>query len=264
LTLGLHLAVGLFLWRAAVRKTANPFQPLLRRWEATAIFALLVGVQHALIWTLWAGRFPTGGLVRHVYGENSFLPIVHAGTLLVGMLILAFASPLPERVRVDTLRAGSATLRRVLEQSAVPLALALVGVAAIASLTHFILSFERYGIAWAVATANGLGFFLMFSLLLEFCRLRFKRRAVGFVALWLFVVCVLPFVLAAVFSNEVLVRLSFLAPGVLALSDTGTDELKSLIGWTLLHLGIVVLLLIGWRRQWQSLLAAVPAVPPRA
>jgi hypothetical protein len=262
LSLGLQLAVGIFIWRAAVRKTANPFQPLLLRWEAIAIFALLVVVQHSLIWRIWAGGFPTGGLTRHVYGENSLLSIIHAGTMLVGVLILAFASPLPERVRVEALRAGSANLRRVFDRSAVSLALALALVVAIASLTQFVFSFQRYGTAWALATGNVLAFFLMFSLLLEVCRLRFKRRALGFVALWLFILCLLPFILAAVFSNGALVKLSFLAPGVSALADTGTDELKYLVGWTLVHLSVVVLLLIAWRRQWKSLLATIPALPP--
>jgi len=49
LSLALQFVLGIFLWRAAVRKTANPFQPLLLRWEAIAIFALLIFTQHALI-----------------------------------------------------------------------------------------------------------------------------------------------------------------------------------------------------------------------
>ena len=102
LSLGLQFVLGIFLWRAAVRKTANPFQPLLLRWEAIAIFALLVVVQHGLVWGIWHGRFPTAfALDNKFYNRDSLLPIVHGGTILVGVLILAFASPLPERVRVE-------------------------------------------------------------------------------------------------------------------------------------------------------------------
>ena len=70
--------------------------------------------------------------------------------------------------------------------------------------------------AWtifAVAVGNLLDFFLIFVLLLEFCRLRFGRRALGFVGLWLFVLCVLPFILAGVFSEAAIGRLSLLVAG---------------------------------------------------
>jgi cytochrome b561 len=102
----------------------------------------------------------------------------------------------------------------------------------------------------------------MFSLLLEYCRLRFKRRALGFVALWLFVLCLLPFILAGVFSSGALAKLSFLAPGTVALTGSGSDDLKYLVGWTFIHFGIVVLLFVAWRRQWKLLIATPPPLPP--
>ena len=264
LSLGLQFALGIFLWRATVRKTANPFQPLLLRWEAMAIFALLAVVQHGLIWGLWRGEFkmPLYNHSDHAYGGMPLLPIIHGGTLLVGVVILALASPLPERVRVEALRIGLGNLRLVFSRSAVSPALALTAIAAVTSLTHFIFSFKTQGVAWALAVANLLLFFLMFALLLEYCRLRFQRRALGFVALWLFVLCVLPFILAGVFSSEALAKLSFLAPGTVALSGPDNDDLKYLAGWTFIHFCVVVLLLNAWHRQWKLLIATPSPVPP--
>ena len=102
----------------------------------------------------------------------------------------------------------------------------------------------------------------MFSLLLEYCRLRFKRRSLGFVALWLFVLCVLPFILAGVFSSEALAKLSFLAPGTVALAGPDHDNLIIPAYATAMHLGVVVLLFIAWRRQWKLLIATPPPLPP--
>lgn len=262
LSLGLQFLVGIFLWRATVRKTANPFQPLLLRWEAMAIFALLAVVQHGLIWGIWHGQF---GNPLDTHSRNEpLLSIVHGGTILVGVLLLALASPLPERVRVEALRTGWGNLRLVFSRSSVSLALGLTAVAAAASLTHFIFSFGHSGNAWALAVGNLFVFLLMFSLLLEYCRLRFKRRSLGFVALWLFVLCVLPFILAGVFSSEALAKLSFLTPGIVALSGPDSNNLKYLVGWTFIHFCIVVLLFIAWRRQWKLLLATPsPLVPAR-
>ena len=72
LSLGLQLIAGIFVWRALVRKTANPFQPLLQRWEAVALFSFLVLAQHALLWDLWAGQFPAwSGMSPHDEGHGT-------------------------------------------------------------------------------------------------------------------------------------------------------------------------------------------------
>jgi hypothetical protein len=263
LSLGLQLVLGLFLWRATVRKTANPFQPLLLRWEALAIFALLAVVQHGLVWGIWHGQFPTAVESGHkFYERDSILTIVHVGTILVGVLLLALASPLPERVRVEALRTGLGNLRMVFSRSAVSSAFALTAIAATMSLTHFVFSFKDHGLVWVLAASNLLMFFFMFALLLEFCRLRFKRRALGFVAFWLFVLCILPFILAGVFSNGALAKLSFLAPGTVALAEPNSDDLKYLVGWTSIHFCVVVLLFIAWLRQWKLLITTPSPLPP--
>jgi hypothetical protein len=265
LSLGIQLVIGIFFWRAAVRKTANPFQPLLLRWEAIAIFALLVVVQQGLVWGIWRGHFPEiqpwAGRPTFVESEP-LLSIVHGGTILIGILILAFATPMPERVRVEALRTGRGNLQLAFSRSAVWLAFALSGIAAAVSASQFTFSFKAHGTAWALATANLLVFFLMFSLLLEFCRLRFQRRAVGFVALWLFVLCLLPFVLAGVFSNGGFAKLSFLAPGVMALAGTEIDDLNYLTAPTVAQFAVVVLLFLAWQRQWKSLFAPSTTVLP--
>jgi hypothetical protein len=266
LSLGLQMAVGIFFWRAAVRKTANPFQPLLLRWEAIAIFALLVIVQQGLVWGIWRGQFGNPMDVhspyRNAYSNEPLLSLVHGGTILVAVLILALASPLPERVRVEALRSGPGNLRLVFSRSAVWLAVALSGIAAVASATQFVFSFEAHGAAWALAAVNLFAFLLMFSLLLEVCRLRFQRRALGFVALWLFVLCILPFILAGVFSNEGFAKLSFLAPGTIALAGSEIDDLNHLFAATVAQLGVVLLLFIAWQRQWKLLFASSTPVPP--
>jgi hypothetical protein len=266
LSLGLQFLVGIFFWRATVRRTANPFQPLLMRWEAVAIFALLVVVQQGLVWSIWHGQFGnpvnSGSSVHNASDNEPLLPIMHCGTILAGVLILCLASPLPERVRVEALRSGLGNLPLVFSRSAVGLAVALSGIAAVASATQFIFSFKAHGAAWALAAVNLLLFLLMFSLLLECCRLRFKRRALGFVALWLFVLCILPFILAGVFSNGGFAKLSFLAPGTIALNGPEIDDLKYVVGCTFAHLGVVVLLFIAWQRQWRLLFAPPAHVPP--
>ena len=84
----------------------------------------------------------------------------------------------------------------------------------------------------------------------------------GFVALWLFVLCVLPFILAGVFSSEALAKLSFLTPGVVALAGPDDGELKYLAGCTMIHCFVVVLLLYARQQQWKRLFATPSPVPP--
>jgi len=79
--------------------------------------------------------------------------------------------------------------------------------------------------------------------------------------LLLSLLCALPFILAGVFSNEAFAKISFLAPGAIAVSDSGAD-LKFLTGLTLAHFGVVALFFLAWRQQWKLLLAKTAAVPP--
>jgi hypothetical protein len=155
---------------------------------------------------------------------------------------------------VEALRLGFKDLGAIFPRSAVSLALALTAVAAVALFTQCAFSFAGSWETYAVAVGNLLNFFLIFVFLLEFCRLRFKRRALGFVALWLFVLCVLPFILAGVFTTTALGRLSLLSPGVLALAKPDGDELNYLLGMVAAHFGIVFLCFRAWQREWKRLL----------
>jgi hypothetical protein len=258
LSLGLQLIIGIFVWRALVRKTANPFQPLLLRWEAVALFVILIASQHALLWDLWRGKFPSPA--HAYYGFDDFdlealLAIVHGGTIFIGILLLAFASPLPERVRIESLRLGFKNSGAIFSRSAVALALALAAIAGAGLLTQVMFSLADSFQIFIVTAINLAEIFVVFALLLEFCRLRHKRRALGFVALWLFILCVIPFILAGVFSSEVVAHTSLLSPGFVALSERNGSEWSLQCYTVAAHLGVIVVLFIGWRRQWEKLLA---------
>ena len=256
LSLALQALLGAFLWRSLARKTAHPFEPLLLRWEAVGLFSLLLVVQHGLLWDIWQGKYPALTLVGARYPqEMPLLQMVHGATLFVGLVMLGLASPLPERVRVESLRLGFKTVGAIFSRSAVSLALVLAVVAGLLLSTHFIFALAGNWLILLALFLNLTTLFLVFALLLEFCRLRHGRRALGFIALWLFALFALPFILAGVFSSEAFARFSLLSPGFFALSGN-TDVDWPILYWTLLgHFGVVILLYLNWRRQWHRLLA---------
>jgi hypothetical protein len=156
---------------------------------------------------------------------------------------------------VKALRSGIKDFSAIFPESSVLLALVLTGVAAIVLLSQFAFSFGSSWEIYLVVIGNLLDFVLIYSLLLEFCRLRFRRRALGFVALWLFILCILPFILGGVFSTGAIAKLSLLAPGVIALGDPANENMNNLLGIVVGHFGIAVVLFIGWQRKWKELLA---------
>lgn len=258
LTLALQLIVGIFVWRAISRKTANPFQPALSRWEAVALFAVLLTYQHGLIWDQWRGHFPDlekqGGNFD-VFERNSLLSTVHLGTIVLAIIILAFFSPKPESIRLKALRLGIKTPGAVFFDSSAFLALLFGAISALVLVTQFARSITGSWQIYLVAAGNLIAFMVIFSFLLEFCRLRHKRRALGFLLLWLFIFCVLPFILAGVFSNGAFGYFSLFSPGYEALADSENQDLNCLLGVVGAHLLIALLLFIVWRREWQKLLA---------
>jgi hypothetical protein len=262
LTLGLQLLIGIFAWRIVIRKTVNPFQPPLLRWEAVAVFAILLLFQHGLLWGAWHGRFPTWAEPDRPDLGDSALAIVHIGTMLLAVIVLALISPQPESIRLKVLRTGLKTPCVFFSESSVGLAFALTAVTAIILFSHFAGSIADNWKIYLIVVGNLLAFTLIFSLLLEYCRLRYKRRALGFVVLWLFVVCVLPFILAGVFQQVGFIKISLLAPGCAVLgdpnspnSDSSLGSLNCLLGIVMGHLLIAVLIFIGWQREWKKLLA---------
>ena len=247
LSLALQILLGLFIWRVLVRKTKQPFQPLLLRGEAVTLFSLLVFSQHALLWDLWCGKFPAPD------DKEGLLAMVYGGTILISLALLAMASPKPEHVRIEALRLGFKNTGAIFSRSAVSLAFTLGGISAAAVFTQFIFSPASSFKVFLALAVNLLEICLVFALLLEFCRLRHKRRALGFVALWLFLLVLIPFILAAVFSSDTIGRFSLLAPGFMAMSNHQNQDWPFLFGILLAHSGITLILFIGWRRQWQRL-----------
>jgi hypothetical protein len=254
-SLCLQWVVGCFLWRALVSKTANPSQPLLRRRKAVALFAVLIVAQHGLTWGLWRGEFQVqpGLSIR-----EPMLAYVHAATLLAGALVLALTSPSPERLRVEALQEGFRDCRTVFARSAIAPGLALAAIAAAALLSQCFRSLSTSWLPCLVAGGNLLAFFAIFPLLLEFCRLRFERRAPGFFILGLFVLGLLPFMLAAAFSQSAIGRWSLLSPGILALSQP-LNHLPALSLATAGHLLIALLIFLLWRNRWRRLLSRLSA-----
>ena len=190
------------------------------------------------------------------------LSVIHMGTMLLGAIMLGLASPAPERVRIEALRTGAGGMPLVFRRSAISLALLLTIVSAGALFTQFMTNFSLMWKPFAVSAGNLLTFFLIFPLLMEVCRLTFNRRAVGFVALGLFVLCALPFILAIIFTSQGFAKISLLSPGVIALGDPDSDQLDSLLLIVLGQLGIAAVLFMAWWAQWKRLLGGVPATVP--
>ncbi len=268
LTLVFQAILGVFLWRMATRKATNPFQSPLLRWEAIAIFTIFVFIQHGLVWGVWGGSFPNAMSSRinrmgNVGNDVPFLSIVHAGTLFLTVIVLAIVSPLPESVRLKALRQGIKSPMAIFPQSSLGLALALTAVVAVILFTHFMFSFAGSWEMYFIAVGNLLAFSAIFSLLLEICRLHYRRRALGFLSLWIFIACVLPFIAAGVFGDSLYAQFSLLSSGCVALSPTGIEEsgvnnindLNIPLEITAAYLFIAVLLYMVWWNEWKKLLA---------
>jgi hypothetical protein len=262
LTVALQAILGVFLWRMALRKATSPFQSTLLRWEAIAIFAIFVFVQHGLMWGVWHGKFPEaeGDRINGMGSDTPFLSIVHAGTLFLTVVVLALVSPQPESIRLKALRQGIKSPMAIFPQSSLSLALALTAVVAVILFTHFVFSFAGSGETYFIAVGNLLAFSVIFSLLLEICRLHYRRRALGFLALWIFIACVLPFIAAGVFGDSTYAQFSLLSPGCIALNPPGfyprniNDPSIPLI-ITVAHLFIAIVLSTVWWGGWKKLLA---------
>ena len=257
ITLALQISLGLFIWRILVRKTRNPFQTLLLRWEVIAIFTLLVVTQHGLLWNVWTGNFPVVSNTDPTGATDTLLPFAQAGTVFIGIILLAFASPQPEQIRVEALRLGFRNLGGVFSRSALPLALLLTAIAAAGLFTQMMFSLVGSFQHLLVAVVNLLEIFLTFVLLLDYCRLRHQRRAIGFLVLWFFVLCIIPLILAALFQNPAAAHFSLLAPGFIALGNLNgmnSTDWPMLYKALVAHLLIDGLIFLGWRQQWNLLL----------
>ena len=225
-TLGLQFVMAIFVWRAVTRKVALPFDPILLRWEALALFAVLMATQHGLIWGLWSGYFPAS--LHRGYDDGDMMPMVQIVAILLSVVLLAMLSPLPERVRLEALRTRLETCAGFFPQRPFSgLGINRHRERLVADPIHVLLcrflgsQFHRHRqpaqFSANIHPASGVG------------RLRFRRRAAGFIGLGLFILCILPFILAGVFSEEAIGHCSLLSPGVLALGDPGRDDMTNLL-----------------------------------
>lgn len=262
LVLGIQFLIGFFLWRAAVRKTARPALPILQHWEGLAVFIIVAFAQHGLMWDTWRGQYPAiSPPVNRFTDDVPFLPVVNGVIIFVALSILAFASPSPELVRVESLRERADNAKLIFSRSALWLALALAMTAGMGVLTQCLFS-AAYGMKLVAAvTINLVELFASFVLVIEFCRSRYQRRAGGLITLWLFVLWLLPFIIALVFMNIGFARISLLSPCFFALAN---DPDWNLIFLTeLAHFGIVAVLFGVWLRQWNRLIGkASSPLPP--
>jgi hypothetical protein len=80
----------------------------------------------------------------------------------------------------------------------------------------------------------------------------------------LFVLCILPFVLAVVLSSEVLARISLLSPGLAVLANPKSTHVNEFLAVACAHFSVVPLLFLAWRDQWLRLLREVSPLPEPA
>ena len=156
---------------------------------------------------------------------------------------------------MESIRLGFKNLGAVFSRSAGSLAIVLAIIAGVAMGSQFMLALKDGWRNLAVIVANTAEVFLIFAFLLEFCRLRHGRRAIGFIALWLFLLCISPVHPRGSFLKLRVFAVLVAGSGFVALSDTMDDQDWTLLFYTLLfHLGALVLVFLGWQRQWKRLL----------
>ena len=254
ITWALQLAVGALLWRATIRRTVNPSTSALSRWEVLALVGLLVGTQHALIWGP-QGLGPHGAiacLADDRSERHMMLACAQGAALFLGLFILALLSPTPERVRIDVLRGTRGSLGIVYSQSSIVLAIQLAAVCSLLLGIQFATCLASTWKVYATCVLNTGNLFMILALWLDLCRMQFRRRALGFFALGMFVLGIIPYILAGVFSNETLAKWSLLSPGIWALSQTNDYLNEGLFHIAIAQLGIVVLLFVVWRNRWAN------------
>jgi hypothetical protein len=242
-TLVLQAILGCLVWRGAVRKFGNPNQPALLRSEMLVLYGLLVLFQYGLIWG-WKDSYPSPDSLPG-------LCAVHACVVFLGVVVLTPQLLQPEKGRIAAMRLGARAYRWVLWESGPCTAIALTAIACAGLLTQCFFAFSFTSGRYLMASANALVVLLTFSLLLEICRLVFRRRAIGFFALALFILYGMPFVLSLCFMSETPMKFSFAAPGIAALADETVGELRYFGIATVVHLIIVIVLGYIWSKCWR-------------
>lgn len=241
-TLLLQVVLGVVSWRGAVRKFGNPGRPALVRGEAVVLYGLLVFLQYGLIWN-YPETYPSRDDII------AALCAVHGGILVVGIILLGTQSLRPEEVRIAVMRGGRGAVARMFWKSGPCTALILAIIASAGLLTQFSSGFSLAGRRFVLASANAVVVLTAFSLLLELCRLQFQKRAFGFLALGLFILYGLPFLLSLTFSSAAPLKFSLVSPGVAALIAKD-NELRTFEIATVAHYVIVLTLVHFWMTHW--------------
>jgi hypothetical protein len=252
-TLILQIIFGCLMWRGTVRKFDNPNQPAFLRSEILGLYALMVLFQYGLVWE-WRTSYPG-------YNYSSGLCAVHGCLLFLGAVMLTPQLLHPEKARIAAVRHGAGAYRWVLWKSGPCTAIVLAVIACAGLLTQIVSAYPEYSWRYLVASTNAFVVLLTFSLLLEICRLLFRRKAIGFFALALFVFYGLPFLLSLTFVSEIPMKFSIAAPGVAALADREFIDLKYFNIATVVHVGIVIVLTCIWATYWRRWLERATAAP---
>ena len=243
LTWALQLFMSVLCWRAAVRKMSDPIRPAFTRPVAVLVFGVLSLVQHGLIWS------------------NPWQPeigVVHGSMLALGVALVGALSLKPDQARIMTLRLGQLGQQWTLRHSGPAVALVLSIVGSVTLVTHFVSSRAPSDwTRWLLTSVNLLTGLLSFAVLMELCRLQFRRKTAGIIALGVFVLYLLPFLLAIVFQSEDIAHFSMLATGVTALSAKTLTPVVIIA--TGAEVAVVAVLTVIWWNAWRKFLRPVAA-----
>jgi hypothetical protein len=242
-TLVLQVIFGYLMWRGAMRKFGNPNRPAFLRSEMLILYGLLVFFQYGLVWEK-----------RYSASDYDWLPALcalHGCILFLGVVVLTPQLLDPEKARIAAVRYGVGAYRRILWESGPCAAIALAVIACSGLLTQYVILRSPPGLRYLIAAANTLVVFLTFSILLEICRLLFRKKAIGFFALALFVFYGLPFLLSLCFQSPKPMEFSILAPGVAALAAEDFTDSSLYYIVTIVHLAVVVALAWAWGFYWK-------------
>lgn len=257
LALCLQILLGVVFWRLAVGKIKNPEKPLIPLIDGIFMFALILLTQTALMWEPELLE----NSARVVSGSyNGILFSFYVASILFGCLIINFMINKPENVLRLYLREDGSKQKLIFTKSAVPISIIMSVVLGFAIMPH--ISLRGGGMSRVfLLFLNSLVCLLFYAELVEYTQIKYERRALRYVALALFVVYVMPVLLALVLSNGEIVKLSFIIPGIIAIFEhpfrpQSAPEIISAYTYSIVHMFIVGILSVLWYRAWQKALTS--------
>jgi len=184
---------------------SDPTRPAFTRSVAVLVFGVLSLVQQGLI---WPGDERSRFMIGSVYGAM----------LLLGVALVAALSLKPDQARIMTLRMGHRGQQWTFWHSGPAVALALSAVGSVTLAIYFMSLDKTDWMRWLLASINLVTVLVSCAVLIELSSLQFRRKTASFIALGMFVLYLLPFLLALVFQSQNLVHFSMVATGVTALT----------------------------------------------